>query len=68
MSATERDIVEAVLEPLVDQHGLEFVVAGLALLCFEKADHLRHAWQDSESARLWDANGRRIENLVRSLK
>ena len=52
------------LEPLIDKHGMVHVLAGLALICFEKAEHLRSNWQDDNSAKVWDRAGRAIDRFA----
>jgi len=47
--------VTETLEAMVDRHGLLHVLAGLELICGEKADHIRANWQDKTTARAWDA-------------
>lgn len=42
------------LEALIDKHGLLHVLTGLELVCGEKAEHIRHNWQDNHMARQWD--------------
>jgi len=60
------DITE-VLETLIDQHGLTHVVAGLSLVCSEKAEHLRANWQDRTSAKAWDADAKTLEKAARAV-
>ena len=43
------------LEALIDKHGLVHVLTGLELVCEEKAEHIRHAWQDRKTAAGWDS-------------
>lgn len=47
------DITE-ILENMIDKHGLLHVVTGLDFICSEKAEHIRHNWQDKKTARVWD--------------
>lgn len=41
------------LEGLVDRRGLASVVAALAGIAHEKAEHIRTNWQDEMTARAW---------------
>lgn len=41
------------LETLVDAYGVHGVLDMLAAVCYAKAEHLEHAWQDSVSASAW---------------
>ncbi len=61
------DITED-LEAMVDKHGLTHVLVGLACVCFEKGEHLRVNWQDKATAKVWDADGKIIENAARSIR
>jgi hypothetical protein len=63
ITQTDADVIES----LVDKYGLERIVAGLALLCFEKAEHVRSNWQDVTGARGWDADGKRLETVAMRL-
>ncbi len=60
------DITET-LEAMIDKHGLCHVLIGLSCVCGEKAEHLRVNWQDSKSARLWDADSKKLETLARNV-
>lgn len=56
------------LEAMIDQHGLTSVVAGLVLVCGEKAAYIRHNWQDNELARTWDLDANAIDRALHSLR
>lgn len=56
------------LEALIDKHGLTYVVAGLALICFEKGAHLDVNWQDRTTARVWEADGKKLEACARTVQ
>ncbi|TYO65475.1 hypothetical protein FXV83_16195 [Bradyrhizobium hipponense] len=56
--------VTAILEGLIDRHGLTHVVTGLSLICSEKAEHLRHNWQDGTSAKAWDVDAKTLEKAA----
>lgn len=55
--------LDAALERLVDEHGLDHVLDSLATLCVMKAAHLREAWQDAGTARVWDTASRKIDRV-----
>jgi hypothetical protein len=57
------DELEA-LERLVDRIGVHNVLDHLAIICGEKAEHLRDNWQDKTTAALWVRAAVRIENIV----
>lgn len=61
------DDIETTLEALIDRHGLTHVVNTLAVICTEKAEHLRHNWQDSTTAKAWDADGRTLDKAARAI-
>lgn len=60
---TQQELMDQ-LEPLVDKCGLPDVVLALARVCNEKAEHLRHTWQDNRSARKWDTAAKRLDKLA----
>lgn len=62
------DIITNILEPLVDRYGLTHVVAGLSLLCAEKAAHIRQNWQDKGWARAWDYDSNMLEDAARRVR
>lgn len=43
------------LERLVDFCSLAEVLTALDVICGDKADHVRQAWQDERTARSWDS-------------
>lgn len=47
------------LEDMIDKRGLTYVLAGLELVCHEKAEHVLSNYQDRALARLWERNARR---------
>ena len=49
------------LEELVDRIDLSGVLEHLSVIASEKAEHLRHAWQDDSTARYWDAAARYLD-------
>lgn len=59
--------VTEILEGLIDRHGLTYVVAGLSLICAEKAEHLRVNWQDKTRAEAWDADSRTLDYAARAI-
>lgn len=52
------------LESLIDTHGLTHVLNAIAVVCSEKAEHLRTNWQDSAAAKDWDADAAKIEKTA----
>ncbi|UGA46786.1 hypothetical protein HU230_0012385 [Bradyrhizobium quebecense] len=59
-----QDITTA-LEEMIDRHGLTHVVAGLSLICSEKADYIRANFQDRVTAKAWDADARGLLQCAR---
>lgn len=50
LNQTERNALEA----LIDASNVEAVMQALSDICVDKASHLDEAWQDRETARLWN--------------
>lgn len=48
----------ALLEQLVDRYSMPEVIASLAVICSEKADHIRTSYADISLARGWDTASR----------
>ena len=59
--------VTETLEALIDKHGLLHVLTGLELVCGEKAEHIRHNWQDKLTARHWDQASRVCGRAAREI-
>ena len=55
------------LELLVDRWGVRGVLEALAVVCGDKADHLRHNWGDGRLAAGWELDGRPIGALAADL-
>jgi hypothetical protein len=64
----QMDDITETLETMIDKHGLTHVVTGLALICAEKAVHLRTNWQDKVSAKVWDADEKTLDKAARAIK
>lgn len=58
---TDEHGIQDALEAYVDQCGLADILEMLAMICHEKASHLRSNWQDENAAKLWDRDGRQLE-------
>jgi hypothetical protein len=56
------------LEELVDASSLSAVIEALALMCREKADHLRSNWQDKNAARTWERDARKLDMLAAKIE
>ena len=52
------------LEELIDKHGLRAITEELALICYEKSQHLRENWQDETAAKKWDKDARTVINAT----
>lgn len=55
-------------EEFVDKTSIADTLDLLAGICREKAEHLRHAWQDCQSARVWDKAAKQIEMLAAKIE
>ena len=53
------------LETMVDSYQLSGVILRLAEICEAKAQHIREAWQDADTANVWMRNARRLESFAR---
>jgi hypothetical protein len=51
------------LEALVDKYSLECVIDALAVMCLEKADHVRSNWQDETLACDWERDAEALEDV-----
>ena len=56
------------LETLVDRYGLANLVSALAIVCEEKADHIRANWQDKVTANAWSAASREFDRCEPRIK
>jgi aspartate/glutamate racemase len=57
------DDMDDQIEYLIDRTTLREVVFTLAMVCTEKAEHLRANWQDDRSAHAWDNAASRLSKL-----
>lgn len=51
------------LEGMVDMTSVAAVLEALGNICYEKAEHLREAWQDHGAAKTWGKDGKKIHAL-----
>lgn len=56
----EINFIDLQLENILDNAGLSRLLERLAIVCHEKADHLRTNWQDYGAAKNWDDAGSKI--------
>jgi hypothetical protein len=56
------------LERVIDQDGLAAVVACLADIANDKAEHLRSAWQDDKLARSWERDAKKLQAVAAKLE
>lgn len=52
------------LESLVDHAGLQNVLAMLATICGEKAEHVAVNWQDAHAAKVWAKQASAIDAVI----
>lgn len=57
--------LQAALEGMIDRGGLGAVLEAIAAVCDEKAEHIRHGWQDQELARSWSKAATRVARAAR---
>lgn len=53
------------VEALIDQHSLLDVLVAIECACGDKAEHIRHNWQDRKLARLWDSASKAVGRAIR---
>jgi hypothetical protein len=51
------------IEKIVDKRSVGEVLEMLSEMSFEKAMHLREAWQDEVSAKTWEKTAYKLEKL-----
>lgn len=61
----EQDKLET-LERMIDARSVAAVLAIVADVCQEKAQHIRENWQDEELAQAWERAARRVEVCAQS--
>ena len=59
---------EDALESLVDKGGIRGTLEALASICYGKAEHIRHNWQDEMTARAWEMEGKTLERALQTAK
>lgn len=52
------------LEAMIDAAGLAAVLAALATICHDKAEHVQSNWQDTARARHWTRAAKVIERAA----
>ena len=55
------------LEALIDETSLRAVVAAIAEIARDKAEHIRTNWQDNITAQAWDMSASRLEQADKGL-
>ena len=58
----------AKLENEVDTGTLGGVIEILAMVCREKADHLRSNWQDEQAAKSWERDAKKLETIYSKIE
>ncbi len=67
MDFTQIDM-EMELEKWIDAKGLSQVLSCVAVICGEKAEHLRSNWQDTMTAKSWDRDANKIGKLANQVE
>lgn len=62
------DLTVRELEDLVDTVGLAEVVSELEAMCYRKAKHVRHDWQDEGLGEVWDKAAEGLCNLYNEFR
>lgn len=58
------DNEKADLETIIDSRGLPLLLAAIATICHNKADHVQTNWQDAGLARVWEGRADKIGAIV----
>ena len=60
--------LEMDLEAMIDRHGLTHVVNTLAVICSEKADHIRSSYGAKDlTAKAWRADSNTLDRAARRI-
>ncbi len=51
------------LESYIDKYSLADLCEMIARICYEKAEHLRSAWQDEALAESWEKTAIQLEKI-----
>jgi len=52
------------IEAMVSEHGMEFLLSGIAQVCFECADYSLRELQDERASQWWHARGKVLAALA----
>lgn len=66
MRQRSMSVMETKIEEIIDNCGLDNVIAGISAICYGKAAHLRENWQDNSAAAAWDRAAKRLDSLAAS--
>lgn len=55
--------MENYLETMIDKTDLATVLSAFAIVCFQKAEHIRSVWQDKVLANEWERAGHKIDTV-----
>jgi hypothetical protein len=55
--------LSSAIETYIDSHGLQDALLLLSTICWEKAAHIEHNWQDSTTAASWSKAAGAIERV-----
>jgi hypothetical protein len=64
LTPQHRDIIEA----MIDRTHVATLLETISQVCYAKAEHIQHDWQDAELADLWREVGYRILKLSTKLE
>jgi len=53
------------LEALIDRVGMFETIVALSVICGDKAEHIRHNWQDKVTAKQWDTASNVLANTAK---
>ena len=58
-------MTEQEVEDYIDKHGMTHLLVMIENICYGKAEHARHNWQDKILARAWEKGARHVNTLAR---
>lgn len=64
----EMDSIQPEIEAMIDQHGLDIVLAAIREICYAKASKIAVEYQDLAQAKLWLAKGIRVNQAAMGVR
>lgn len=64
MNQLQTDKCGEQIDHLIDEMGVSNLLNLIALVCREKAQHIRNEWQDPNAALNWDDTANKLDRLA----